>query len=157
VRPYRLNNASTRGRVMKKSMRCVFLLTAAIILLAGITFVQTLKKGNVIGVHVATITLEPGVTMEQFIAFYTNKLIPEFEKNRIGWKAYFVKSIRGDIKNGFGLVIVIKSEKDWERYYNADRSYSELGNSANEKLKPILEELKKFGTYTTSYTDWVIQ
>lgn len=142
---------------MNKSMRCFFLLTAAIILLSGIAFGQTLQKGNVIGVHVATITLEPGVTMEQFIAFYTDKFIPEFEKNRIGWKAYFVKSIRGDIKNGFGLVIVIKSEKDWERYYNADRSYSELGNSANEQLKPILEELKKFGTYTTSYTDWVIQ
>ena len=142
---------------MKRSMRCAFLLTAAIILLTGITFGQTLQKGNVIGVHVATITLEPGVTMEQFIAFYTNKFIPEFEKNRTGWKAYLVKSIRGDINNGLGLVIVIKSEKDWERYYNADRSYTELGNSANEKLKPILEELKKFGTLTTTYTDWVIQ
>jgi hypothetical protein len=157
MRPDRPNNASTRRRVMKKSVRFVFLFTAAIILLAGITFGQTLQKGNVIGVHVATIALEPGVTMEQFISFFTNKYIPEFEKNRIGWKAYFVKSIRGDIKNGVGLVIVIKSEKDWERYYNADRSYSELGNSANEKLKPILEELKKFGTFTTSYTDWVIQ
>jgi len=157
MRPLRPKNASTRRRVMNRSMRCAFLLTAAIILCAGITFGQTLQKGNVIGVHVATVTLEPGVTMEQFITFYTNKFIPEFEKNRMGWKAYFVKSIRGDIENGVGLVIVIKSEKDWERYYNADRSYSELGYSANEKLKPILEELKKFGTYTTSYTDWVIQ
>jgi len=142
---------------MKRSKSCILILTTAIFLLAGISLGQTLQKGNLIGAHVMTITLEPGVTMEHFIEFYTSKVIPEFEKNRVGWKAYLVKSIRGEIKNSFGLIIVIKSEKDWEKYYNADRSFTELGNSANEKLKPVFEELNKFGKVTTTYTDWLVQ
>jgi uncharacterized protein Veg len=147
----------TRRNIMKKSMRWVLLFTTAIILLAGITFGQTLQKGNLIGVHVATIKLEPGVTMEQFLEFYQSKVIPVYEKNQVGWKCYIVKSIRGEIKNSFGLIIVIKSENDRDKYYNADGSYTELGNSLMERYKPITDELKKLGTMTTTYTDWVIQ
>jgi len=142
---------------MKNSMRWVLLFTTAIILLAGITFGQTLQKGNLIGVHVATIKLEPGVTVEQFIEFYKSKLIPEMEKNQIGWKYHLVKSIRGEIKNSVGMIIVIKSEKERDLYFNADGSSTELGNSLIEKYKPITDELKKLGTMTTTYTDWVIQ
>src|SRR5665647_2225280 len=141
---------------MKNSMRWVLLFTTAIILLAGITFGQTLQKGNLIGVHVATIKLEPGVTVEQFIEFYKSKLIPEMEKNQIGWKYHLVKSIRGEIKNSVGMIIVIKSEKERDLYFNADGSSTELGNSLIEKYKPITDELKKLGTMTTTYTDWVI-
>ena len=95
--------------------------------------------------------------MEQFLEFYKSKLIPEMEKNQIGWKYLLVKSIRGDIKNSFGMIIVIQSEKDRDKYFNADGSYTELGNSLMAKYKPITDELKKLGTMTTTYTDWVIQ
>ena len=95
--------------------------------------------------------------MEQFLEFYKSKVIPEYEKNQVGWKFYIVKSMRGEIKNSFGFIIVIKSENDRDKYYNADGSYTELGNSLMEKYKPIIYELKKLGTITTTYTDWVIQ
>jgi hypothetical protein len=29
--------------------------------------------------------------------------------------------------------------------------------SQNEKLKPIMDEQNKLGTYTTQWTDWIIQ
>jgi len=76
---------------------------------------------------------------------------------KIGWKFYLVKSIRGEIINSFGFIIVIKSEKERDLYFNADGSSTELGNSMTEKYKPIAAELKKLGTMTTTYTDWVIQ
>lgn len=128
----------------------------AMILLSVFAFGQGLQKGNLIGTHVMTVTLQPGVTMEQFIAFYNSKVIPEINNFDPDWKVYLVKSIRGDIKNSFGTIHVIKSEKVRDKYYNADGSSNELGNSWNEKLKPVVDELKKLGTSTTTYTDWVI-
>lgn len=128
----------------------------AMILLSGFAFGQGLQKGNLIGTHVMTVTLQPGVTMEQFIAFYNSKVIPEMNKLDPDWKMYLVKSIRGDIKNSFGMIHVIKSEKVRDKYYNTDGSSNELGDSLNEKLKPVLDELNKLGTSTTTYTDWVI-
>ena len=38
-----------------------------------------------------------------------------------------------------------------------DGSLNEIGIAVQEKLNPVLEELEKLGTYTTKYTDWVIQ
>ena len=133
------------------------ILTAALILVAGITFGQTLQKGNLVGTHVLTIDLKPDVTMEQYQEFYISKVIPEFEKHYPYTKVYFAKGIRGENENSFGVIAVIKSEKYRDQNYNEDGSLNELGIANQEKLKPVMEELEKFGTYTSTYTDWVIQ
>jgi len=136
-------------------MKKLIFLTA-LILLSGLTFGQALQKGSLVGVHVMTITLQPGVTMEKFIEFYTSKVIPEYEKNFSGMKPYIVKSIRGANKDSFGGFIVFKTEKDRDKYFKADGSYTDLGNAAYAKLKPALDELNKLGTVTVTYNDWLI-
>ena len=103
-----------------------------LILLAGLTFGQSLQKGNLIGTHVMTVTLKPGVTMEQFIEFYKSKVIPEMNKIEPDWKVYLVKSIRGDAKNSFGLIHVVKSEQVRNRYNNDDGSSTKLGKSVSD-------------------------
>jgi hypothetical protein len=134
--------------------KLVFL--TALILMSGLAFGQALQKGNLIGTHVMTVKLQPGVTMEKFMEFYTNKVIPEYEKNFPGMKAYVVKGIRGENKDSFGGFMVFKTEKDRDKYYNADGSNTESGNAANEKLKPVFDELDKLGTATSKYTDWLV-
>jgi hypothetical protein len=133
------------------------ILVAALILIAGITFGQSLQKGNLVGTHVVEVSLKPGVTMEQYTEFIIKKYIPEAEKIWIGWKVYLVKGIQGENINSFGLIFIIKSQKDRDKYYNADGTGNELGNTAYEKFKPMQDELEKLGTFTTKYTDWVIQ
>jgi hypothetical protein len=118
---------------------------------------QELKKGNVVGMHVSTIKLAPGVTMEQFTAFYVEKVIPAYEKTWPGWKLYPVRRIRGEKAEGFGLIIVISSEAERDKYYNADGSPSELGKAANAKVQPIVDEMNKLGTITADpYVDWLV-
>jgi hypothetical protein len=92
------------------------------------------------------VTLEPGVTMEQLVDSYNKKAIPALEKSRPGWKAYPVKRVRGEKAEGVGLIIVITSEGERDRYYNADGSDSALGRAANAKVQPVLDELTKLGT-----------
>ena len=126
-------------------------------MITGTTFGQVLQKGTLIGTHAMTVTLNAGVTMEQFIQFYSSKVLPEMNKIDPDWKVYLVKGIRGSINaNSFGLIHVIKSDKIRSKYMNADGSSTELGNSVNQKIKPIMDELNKFGTYTTNWTDWII-
>ena len=135
--------------------KLIFLM--ALILLTGLTFGQTIQKGNLLGTHVMTVSLQSGVTMDHFLKFFKSKYIPAFEKNHPGWKVYIVKSIRGDVKDSYGMLMLVKSQKERDKYYNTDGSNSKAGNSADEKLKPVSDEMKKFGTFTTTYTDWLVQ
>ena len=133
------------------------IVVAAMILFTGITYGQTLQKGNLIGMHVMTVNLDPDVTMNQFLDFYSSKVIPEIEKSFPGWNAYLVKSIRGENENKFGVIYVIESEDDRNKYYNEDGSNNELGNSIMEKLQPIMTESNQLGIWTTEYNDWLVQ
>lgn len=137
-------------------MKKLFLIVA-IILLAGITYGQSLQKGNLVGTHTLTVSLKPGVTMEKYTDFFKTKVIPEWEKNLPNWKFYLVKGLRGENINSFGFIIVIKSVQDRDKYYNADGSDTELGKSLGVKLKPVNDEFEKLGTYTSKYTDWIVQ
>jgi hypothetical protein len=130
---------------------------ALIMLFSGFAFGQALQKGNLVGTHVMTVTLKPGVTMEKFIEFYKSKVIPEYEKNVPNMKEFLVKGLRGENMNSFGQIIIFKSSQDRDKYYNADGSDNELGKSLNSKLKPVLDELGKIGTVTSKYTDWIVQ
>jgi hypothetical protein len=95
--------------------------------------------------------------MEQFLDFYNNKVLPALLATRPGWKAYPVKRVRGEPVEGMGLLIVIPSEAERDRYYKADGSDSELGKAANAKAQPIVDELGKLGTVTADvYTDWMV-
>ena len=134
------------------------ILTAGLLLLAGVAHAQEVKRGNLVGTHNLTVKLEPGVTMDQFVDFYKNKVIPVLEESRPGWKWYSLKRIRGE-KADMGLLIVITSEGERDKYYNTDGTDSELGKASNTKLNllPVFDELKKLGTITAGvYTDWVL-
>jgi hypothetical protein len=137
-------------------MKKLFLI-AAVILIAGITYGQSLQKGNLVGTHTITVSLKPGVTMEKYTDFFKTKVIPEMEKNMPNWKFYLVKGLRGENINSFGFIIIVKSVQDRDKYYNADGSDNELGKSTNVKFKPVTDELEKLGTYTSKYTDWIVQ
>lgn len=132
------------------------ILITALILMAGMTYGQTLQKGNMIGTHILTVTLAPGVTMDKYMEYANTKFKPEFEKNFTNWQVYFLKGVRGENANGTLMIYVIKSQKDRDKYYNADGTLNEVGNQANAKLKSVMDEGNKLGTATSKYTDWVV-
>jgi hypothetical protein len=72
--------------------------------LGGACRAQELEKGNLIGVHVITVKLNPNATMGEFTKFYVNEVIPEYEKNWQGLKGYLLRSFFSDSKNQFAIV-----------------------------------------------------
>lgn len=118
---------------------------------------QQLQNGNLIGVHALKMTLNPGVTMDQFIQFYTEKFIPAYESAYPGWHLRLARSLRGNVpKDNLGLIFIIDSEQTRDKYYNPDGTENELSTAANEKLKSVNDELMKYGSGNSIYTDWVL-
>ena len=47
--------------------------------------------------------------------------------------------------------------EDYDRYYKSDGSVTDEMAAKFEKAQPINDELEKLGTWTSTYTDWVVQ
>jgi hypothetical protein len=122
---------------------------------------QTLKKGAVIAINTYTFTLKPDVTMNQFMDFFVNKYIPEFEKNYPGVKEFLLYGNRGEKKNQIGVLEYFESIAVRDKYYPVenDTTMSVVVKAAEEKMKAINEEQGKFfvGDGIRVYTDWVIK
>lgn len=122
---------------------------------------QTLKKGAVVCTNTYTYTLNPDVTMNQFLDFYVNKYIPEFEKNFPGVKTYLLWGDRGEKKNQIGLLDVYESIAVRDKYYplENDTTTSAAAKAATEKMKAINMEMSKFFLPGSSrvYTDWLVK
>lgn len=132
------------------------MIVSAFLLFAGIAFGQVLQKGNLVGVHVVKVELKPGVTMDQYIEFFNTKLKPAWEKADRDGKIYPMEGIRGEHNDEFGMIVIYKNEAARDKFYNEDGSQSELGKKINEEIAPITAEGEKLGTWTSSYTDWIV-
>jgi len=99
--------------------------------------------------------------MKQFIDFYVNKYIPEFEKNYPGVKEFLLSGDRGEKKNQIGVIDYFESVAVRDKYYpiENDTTMSAAVKVAGEKMKAINEDAGKFflpGS-TRVYTDWLIK
>ena len=121
---------------------------------------QTLKKGAVIAVSSYTFTLNPDVTMNQFMDFYINKHIPEYEKNYPGIKIFLLSGSRGEKKNQIGSLEYFESQAVRDKYFPVEdgTTMTDAVKAAEEKLKPINDETMKFVSDAKRvYTDWIIK
>ena len=122
---------------------------------------QTFKRGAVVAVGVHEMTLNPDVSMNQFIDFYNNKYVPELDKNWPGIKTYLMIGDRGENKNKLGMILIFESVAVRDKYYPVEdeETLSDAVKAANEKMKVMDAEMSKYvisGTRTT-YTDWIIK
>ena len=118
---------------------------------------QTLQKGNIVGMHVMTLTLSPNVTMDKFLDFYLNKYIPEYERCFEGVNLYLIKGINGENEDKIGILYVLKSSEVRDKYWPQGDKKSDFKQEALKKLKPLTYERKKLATWTEeSQMDWII-
>lgn len=123
-------------------------------------FAQNLNKGGVIAFSTYTVTLKPGVTMDQFLDVYINKFIPEVEKNYPGTKEYVLSGDRGEKKNQIAFITYFESVAVRNKFYPVenDTTMSEAVKAAEMKMKPINDEMSKMMSDSKRvYTDWVIK
>ena len=130
--------------------------TFGFVFVASLALGQSFHKGNLVGLHVLSINLNPDVTLNQYKDFFINTVIPEFEKI-YGAKIYLAKGIRGESNNSLAWIFIYESEAMRDKFYNNDGNHSDIGQVAWDKMQPTMDRLNKLGTSTTKYTDWVVQ
>jgi hypothetical protein len=120
-----------------------------------------LEKGNLLSVHIMSVTLKPNVTLEQFEAAFVREVLPEYDKNWPGLHGYLLKPFFRDSKNQFAIVWLFTTVADRNRNFDANDRANELERAALAKLRPIEDRFKqRYGNYTVAYThddDWVVQ
>ena len=117
---------------------------------------QTLQKGAVLGFHNLTFTPNPDVTMNQCLDFFKDKYGPAWERNFPGIKTYVLKGIRGECADCISFIVFFPSDDVRNKYWKEEGVYTELGNAARERMRPVIEELAKFGRIDDRYTDWIL-
>src|SRR4051812_32899833 len=70
---------------------------------------QGLEPGNLLSVHVVTVTLRPNVPSVEFRKAFVLDVLPEYEKNWLGIKGFLLTPFFAHSKNQLGLVWFFKS------------------------------------------------
>lgn len=127
------------------------------ILVAGIAFGQTLRKGGIIAFRPFTVTLQPDVTMNQYLDFMLNEYYPEVEKAFTGSKVFLLKGDKGALQNGLAWIWYFDSSGLRDKYFDEEGNRTQAGTAAMEKLEPVAERGNDFVIASESeYTDWII-
>ena len=132
----------------------------AFALLGIFSFGQSLRQGNLLGLHVFTPHLKDGITMQEYIKFYTGTVIPKYEKAFPGVKGYLLKSIRGQDSSSMAVMFVFVNEADRNKYWKSDGSMTAAGDAANAKLNDLGKEVEKYEVSSNDldrYNDWLVQ
>ncbi len=134
---------------------------AATLSISSLCLAQGLERGNLVGIHVMTVSRNPNVTIDEFKNAYVRDVLPEYEKNWPGLKGYLLKSFQDGHKDRLAIVWQFKTVEDRNRNFDASGKANELEKAALEKVRPFEEKFKKtYGAYTVQYTpedDWVVQ
>jgi len=137
---------------MKKLFLFCFLALMAVCISA-----QTLQKGNLVGVHLISMTLNAGVTEDQVMDFVLNKYIPAYEKLFPGVHVYLAKGIRGENADRYYQFVVMENDEVRNKIFNAEGTYTDEASAKLANIQPLLDEYHKMATITSVYTDCIVQ
>jgi hypothetical protein len=137
-------------------MKKTFLITA-LLLCAGVTFGQSLQKGNLMALHTLEITPNPDVSFNEFMDHFTGEFIPKYEESFPGLHFYLLKGDRGESENKIGMLMFSESVDVRNMYWPSPDSASAEAMKGFEKMGTAWEDLQQYGTWSSVYTDWIIQ
>ena len=142
-----------KSLIMKK-----LLFIAALLLFAGIASGQILKKGCVVAVSSYEVTLQPDVTMNQWLEFNRTKWVPAAEKVFPGIKIFIVMGDRGESANMYGEIWVFDSKETRDKYWPTEEGDTAWPEGAQEILTSISNETSNYViSATRTFTDWIVQ
>lgn len=118
---------------------------------------SALPKGNLIGLHKLKVNLNKGFTLENFEEYFTQVLVPAYNQAYMGAKVHLLKSSKGTDSNSLGMLWIFESEELLSKLWNADGTSTELNAAIGASLDEVNAGLASIGSWTSDYTDWLIQ
>ena len=118
---------------------------------------QAISKGGLIGFHNLNVTLNKGYTMEDFLNFFKNEVVPAYNAAYMGARVHLVKGSKGKDVNAIGMIWIFESEDFLSKLWNEDGTSTELNSKINDQLIEVNEGLSKIGSWTSEFSDWIVQ
>jgi len=137
-------------------MKNILILSAFVLISATASFGQIIPKGGLIGVHNFTLKLNGSTTEAEYLAAFEAKWIPVASK-AYACEIHVLKYLRGKSENKWGLLFIYKDAAVRDKLFDAEGKLNEAGKAASAKVKVIDDELRKLGSSTGSYIDWLVQ
>ena len=81
---------------------------------------QSLEKGNLLGLHVLDITLNDGVTSQQFEDYYMKTVIPNYDQAYPGTKIYLANGFGGEYKGSLSMIWILESIAMRNTYFDSN-------------------------------------
>src|SRR5262249_41037826 len=103
---------------MTRGLNGIFVVALALVL-CGSCRGEGLEKGNLAGLHLVSVTLNPNITLEDFASAFAREVLPVYEKNWPGLKGYVLKPFFSDAKNQLAIVWLFRTVADRNRYFDA--------------------------------------
>ncbi len=118
---------------------------------------QSLKPGNIIGLHTIEVDLQPGVGMEEYQTFWEDLVLPVYAAQLEGVQMKSLYGKRGDCEGCIGMMMIVESEAVRNKYWKAEGGWTDHGMKKLEKIQFVLDEMtNRYGTFTSTYTDWLV-
>ena len=118
---------------------------------------QAIAKGSLVGFHKLDVTLNQGFTMEDYLNYFTKEIVPAYNAAYMGAKVHLVKGSKGEDINSLGMIWIFESEESLSKLWNEDGSSTELNNQIGAELSSVNEGLAEIGSWTSEFTDWIVQ
>ena len=113
--------------------------------------------GSLIGIHSFNIKLNKGVSLDQFVTYFKETMIPSFKNEYKGANVHLIEGIRGENKGSLGMIWIFDSEATRNLYYDEKGASTPLNNEIGKRLQSVNEGLEELGTWTSQYTDWSVE
>lgn len=135
------------------------LFIAVILLMAGIAAAQSLQKGNLVGIHIVTSQLKPGITENQAVKFILEKMIPAWE-NAYGIEVFLMRGVRGELAGKLAMMAVFKDEGARDIFFADNSDAAKANDQVKVSLKELTAEADKLWVNKfdqTIYCDYVVK
>src|SRR5688572_11980069 len=76
-----LSHKFVRKLKISATLMKTLIIISALSIACQFSFGQGLKKDNLFGVHVITVSVKPGASIEEFKGFFVKEVLPEYEKH----------------------------------------------------------------------------
>jgi hypothetical protein len=116
-----------------------------------------LQKGGSFGLHLLTVTLADGVTMDQFLEFMSDRYVPALVSQFTDLEVLIMKPLEETREKRIAYVNYFESESSRDSYWPEPDTPSEGVVEAQKKVQSIMFELLELGTWTDEYGVWVMQ
>jgi hypothetical protein len=113
-------------------------------------------SGGSFGLHELSVSLEPGVTMDQFMDFLLTRYIPTVAGHFTGLQLLVLEPRGAEGENRIAWINYFQSEGARDNYWPEPDIPSETAQQALQRVQPVLFELLELGDWSDDYGVWII-